>query len=263
MKINFHLILFIYAPGLLLLLLSIFKDRFEFTNNALKLCNWSLLPGAVVIFSLLSGETIRSLWYVNLIPLLKNYPYNPFNFEVFVFLYCYLILGLAYVFLKYSHKASIVEVFDLRFIHFPFILKICGVLIVINIFSIYLLDFNLLLSPQKAVLEDIKSMDVKHTILFSFVTIVLGPIVEESVFRGLIYPPLYRKVGRRFAIVLTSLIWTYGHFEALYPSIQLSIVGIFIKGVFLAWLYDRSGSLIHPLVLHMFINSWVVVYYFR
>lgn len=260
MKVNFLLILFIYAPVLLLLLLSIFKDRFEYTTNALKLCNWSLLPGAVIVFLLLSGETIKSLWYVNLIPLLKNFPYNPFNFEVFIFLYCYLILILAYVFIKYIHKTSIVEVFNLKFIHFPFIFKVCAILAVINIFSIYLLDFNLLLSPQKAVLEDIKSMDVKHTILFLFVTIVLGPIVEESVFRGLIYSPLYRKVGRHFAIILTSLIWTYGHFEALYPNIQLFIIGIFIKGIILGWLYDRSGSLTHPIVFHMFLNSWIIYY---
>lgn len=260
MKINYHLLLFIYAPVLLLLLISVFKDRFEHPNNALKRCNWSLLPGTVVIFFTLSGEIIKSLWYVNLIPILKNFSYNPFNFEVFVFFYYCLILIIVYVFLKYIHNTSIVEVFDLKFIQFPFIMKVCGILAVINIFSIYLLDLNLLLNPQESVMETIKLLDTKHIILFSFVTIVVAPIVEESIFRGLLYAPLYRKVGRRLAIILSSLIWAYIHFDVLYPSIQIGIVGIFVIGVFLAWLYDRSGSLIHPIVFHMFKNSWILLY---
>lgn len=257
--VNYGLVIFIYFPVLLLALIAVFKDKFELANKALKSCNWTLLPVIVVLFFFLSSEIIRSLWYVNVIPILEKYPYNPSNWVVFSFFYYWLGIILIYVLLRYIYKVSIIEVFNLKLSQIPFILKVCSVLAVINIMSIYLLDLELFLNPR-SVKEIINSMDTKHIILFSFMAIVFGPIVEESIFRGLIYGPLFRKVGRRFAIILTSLIWTYVHFEALYPSIEPFIIGLFISGIVLTWLYDRSGSLIHPIIFHMFKNSWILLY---
>ncbi len=235
-----------------------FKDRFEPTNKALKLCNWSLLPAVVALFFSLSSEIIRSLWYANLLPFLDKYPYKPSNLEVFTFFYCLLILSLAYVVLRFVYKVSISEVFNLKVAEFRFILKLCALLAVINLLSIYLLDLNILFNPQKADLSYIKSMDGLHIVLYTFVTILLVPVVEETVFRGLMYGPLYRKVGRIFAIMLSSLIWTHAHFEPSMPSI-----GIFAVGIWLAWLYDRNGSLIQPIVFHIFKNSWIMFYFFK
>ena len=166
-----------------------------------------------------------------------------------------IILISLYLFLKYAYKISIIKVFHLNFSQVPFILKFCAVLTVINIFCLRFLDFNLLLNPKISEIGYMKSLDIKQLALFFLVTIVLAPILEESLFRGLLYSPLYRKVGRYLAIILSSLIWTVGHFQPLLPS-----VGIFMAGILLTWLYDRSGSLIHPIIFHIFINSWIVLY---
>ena len=128
----------------------------------------------------------------------------------------------------------------------------------LNIFGIIILDFNVMLLPQKTDLAILKSGDNKVILLYFLNTIILGPIVEESIFRGIMYSPLYRKVGQTAAIILTSIIWTHAHFESLLPS-----VGIFINGLILGWLYNRSGSLIHPVIFHMFRNSWTIIYYVK
>ncbi len=255
MIINYELVLFVYCPVLLLLLIAKFRDRFEPRNEALKSCNWSLFPAIIALFFILSGEVIRSLWYVKLIPILKKVPYNASNWEIFSFFYISITLILLYIYLNYVHKISIVKAFHLKLSQIPFILKFCAVLTIINIFCLRFLDFNLLLNPKISEIGYIKSLDIKQVALFFLVTIVLAPILEESLFRGLLYSPLYRKVGRYLAIILSSLIWAVGHFQPLLPS-----VGIFMTGILLAWLYDRSGSLIHPIIFHIFINSWIVFY---
>lgn len=253
MVINYKLLIFIYSPVLLLSFIAIFRDRYEPQNKAFELCNWSLISVICILSFALSGNVIPSFW--SYIPILKNYVYTPSNSEMFNFFYYFFLMILVYVFLRYIHKASIIEVFDLKFIHFSFILKLCAVLTLINILSIYFFDSNLMLNPQNTELEYIKSMDMKHIILYCFVTIVFAPVVEESIYRGLLYVPLYRKLGRTIAIILSSLVWTHAHFESL---LHLNI-GIFIIGIILAWLYDRKGSLITPVIFHMFKNIWIIL----
>lgn len=257
MMINYKLIFFVYAPVLLLLLLSLLRDRFEPENRTIKTCSWSLLPGIIVIGLFLSGEVIRSLWYANLIPGLKEYQYNPTNVEVFAFIYFLLLMLSAYLFLRHVYKVSLTTLFDYKSVNFYFLTKLYVILSVINISSIRLLDLNLFLNQQE-VAELAKSFDVTHSVLFIITSIIIGPIAEELIFRGLIYSPLYRKVGRTSAIILSSLIWTQGHFASLKASI-----GIFAVGLLLAWLYDRKGSLIYPLGFHMFKNVWILIYFLK
>jgi membrane protease YdiL (CAAX protease family) len=99
-------------------------------------------------------------------------------------------------------------------------------------------------------------MNLGDFVLYFIGIAVIGPISEECLYRGLIYTPLYRKVGRFLALVISSILWTHGHYYSLLLS-----VGVFINGLILGWLYDRRGSLIQPIVFHMFKNSWIFVYY--
>lgn len=231
------------------------KDRFRSHNNLLKVQKWSLTPVIITLIIFLSDYIIKVFW--SQIPILKKYEYTPFAWDVVAFFFFLLILFFVFLYLHSIYNISLIEAFNLKLSEVPFILKICAVLTVINISSIYFIDFNLLLNVQGADLEMLKSMDMKRLTLFFLVTVIIAPLVEEIIFRGLVYSPLYRKVGRHIAIVISSLLWTHVHFFPLLPSLSL-----FIVGIFLGWLYDRSGSLIHPIVFHMFKNCWILIYFF-
>lgn len=254
MIIDYQLLFYMYATVFLLILIGGLNDRFTPENKVLKTYNWSLTPAIIVLSFSLSGWVIKSFWFQ--IPILKKYEYNPFTWDIVALFWFLLILIITYLILRYIYSVSISDAFNLKLNQLPFILKVCAVLTAVNILSINLLDLNLLLTPQETDLRILKSMDTRAFILYSFVTVIIAPIAEESLFRGLIYSPLYRKVGRCLAIILSSLIWTHSHFYPLLPSI-----GVFITGLILGWLYDRSGSLVHPIVFHMFRNSWILVYY--
>ncbi|MFO0753328.1 MAG: type II CAAX endopeptidase family protein [Thermodesulfovibrionales bacterium] len=252
--IDYKTILFKYLIAVPLLLIFILKDRHTPANKSLQAQQWSLIPGIALIAIAMSNTIIQAFW--NRIPVLQNYSPSTAHWLTVVFFYYTFVLGLGFASLYYVYKVSIIETFKLRLNYLPFILKICFFLLLANILSTHFLGINLLLSPPKFQIEAIKSMDLKIFLWFAFLSIFLGPIVEEVVYRGIVYSPIYRKLGKGIAVILTSMLWTYGHSQDLVGS-----VNIFVFGVILAWLYDRSGSLLHPIILHSFRNSWIIIYY--
>jgi membrane protease YdiL (CAAX protease family) len=83
---------------------------------------------------------------------------------------------------------------------------------------------------------------------FIFVFCILGPPVEELLFRGVLYN-FYKKKGILPAIILSSVIFSMLHFN-LY-----GIVSIFIIGVFLALLYEITQCFWVPVLVHSSVNT--------
>jgi membrane protease YdiL (CAAX protease family) len=79
--------------------------------------------------------------------------------------------------------------------------------------------------------------------------VVLAPIAEELFFRGVVFNAFRRERGRR---------WAYIGSAALFAVIHLSLVAlvpIFLLGLALAWVYERTGSLLAPIVMHAVVNG--------
>lgn len=78
---------------------------------------------------------------------------------------------------------------------------------------------------------------------------VLGPVLEELMFRGAITRELLRKFSPATAIVISGLLFGLVHFN---PA--QSVVG-FLMGMLLAWLYYRTRSVVPGIVVHVLNNS--------
>ena len=133
MIINFKALFYVYASVLLLLLIFMIRDRYVPSNKILASQHWSLSPAIAILGLFSSYVVIKSCW--NYIPILKNFEYSFCNWEVVAFLHSCSILFLVYTFLRYIYKEPINEIFDLRLAQFPFILKVCAILTLINIGS--------------------------------------------------------------------------------------------------------------------------------
>lgn len=77
-------------------------------------------------------------------------------------------------------------------------------------------------------------------LLFGFV----GPIAEEIFFRGFAYRVLRQRFGRRSGMVLSAMLFAAIHVD------PISQVPIFLIGLVMAHLYERTGSLAAPIGLH-------------
>ena len=93
-------------------------------------------------------------------------------------------------------------------------------------------------------------------------TVLLAPIVEEALFRGILFG-LIRKKNRTAAYIISFLVfstyhlWTYAlkGFDIRYIFYMLQ----YLPGsIALARCYEKSGTIWSPVILHMMINAVVV-----
>ena len=90
-------------------------------------------------------------------------------------------------------------------------------------------------------------------ILIIIVNVILAPIVEEIVFRGLTYRRIREKLGVTAAIILTSLMF------GLYHMNMVQFIYATLLGLLLAYYVEKSNSLVPCILAHMAANSFAVI----
>ena len=86
--------------------------------------------------------------------------------------------------------------------------------------------------------------------LLIFTLVIVGPIAEEVLFRGVILPRLAPLLGAGWAAVLTS-----GLFAVLHLQYGFGMHLVFLYGLMLSWARLRTGGLPAPIAMHMAINA--------
>jgi len=76
-------------------------------------------------------------------------------------------------------------------------------------------------------------------------TVVLTPVFEEIVFRGLLFATLRRRFGTSVAAVLSAAIFAVAHGYGV-----LGFAAVFWSGLLWAWAYERTGSLLPSIASH-------------
>lgn len=79
--------------------------------------------------------------------------------------------------------------------------------------------------------------------LFFLAAVLIAPVTEELVFRGLLYG-LFRPLGVPAALVLTTGLFILAHNLRALPLTQA------VGGVVFALAYESSGSLLTPIIVH-------------
>ena len=92
-----------------------------------------------------------------------------------------------------------------------------------------------------------------------FVTIILAPIIEETLIRGLVFGSQHR-TSRALAYVVSCFLFVFMHnwqYFALYPvgSVLLSCLPYIPAAIALGWVYEKSSTIWAPITLHALINA--------
>ena len=111
---------------------------------------------------------------------------------------------------------------------------------------------NLYSYPQQYLLDPASTL---------LVLVVLMPLVEEPLFRGLLFGTV-RGYSRALAYVLSTLVYAlycvwqfvfgYGGVDPRYLLVMIQYVPMSLA---LTWCYDRGGSIWNPILLHMVLNG--------
>jgi uncharacterized protein len=86
-----------------------------------------------------------------------------------------------------------------------------------------------------------------------FVVAVLGPVVEEIVFRMVIFGALFKRFGFWIAALGSGFAFAVIHLDFSHLLVYLAM------GVVFAWLYVKTKRIIVPIIAHVGINSFVML----
>ncbi|NTW97864.1 MAG: CPBP family intramembrane metalloprotease [Oscillochloris sp.] len=104
-------------------------------------------------------------------------------------------------------------------------------------------------NPQVDAISGGKAMSLGELGAGMLLIAVLVPVIEEMFFRGMLYPLLRRRLPAALAIAVNAAIFSVVH------MIPMLIPGLFVVGLILAFLRERSGSIWPGVLYHAMQNG--------
>jgi hypothetical protein len=121
---------------------------------------------------------------------------------------------------------------------------------------LYLAAFLLTLAfgGQGTALDRLVESSRSAALLIAFLAVATAPIVEESIYRGILYPALERASGATVAIVLVTFLFAIPHVPQYWPNLGV-IASITLLSVVLTVLRAKTGRLLPCIVVHFVFNG--------
>jgi membrane protease YdiL (CAAX protease family) len=106
-------------------------------------------------------------------------------------------------------------------------------------------------TPEQQMVVKVLEQNQSHAwrAVFALAAIIMAPLVEETIFRGILYPLLKYRGYPRLAIWGTSLFFAAVHLNLL------TFLPLFLLALVLIWVYERTDTLLAPIAAHSFFNT--------
>jgi len=115
--------------------------------------------------------------------------------------------------------------------------------------SLALQSFGAEPETQKAVQLVQSETAPGNQLALGVIAIVIAPVIEELLFRGVFYPTI-KQLGRPvLAVVGVSLLFALSHANAM------TFAPLALLSVALIWLYEKTNNLLAPIVAHALFNA--------
>jgi hypothetical protein len=114
-------------------------------------------------------------------------------------------------------------------------------------------------TPNQRLVEDLeRSREIVPVVLFALGAVVMAPIVEEALYRGLLFRALLRRVEPGAAVFISALVFAGVHWLGD-PNAFRSLPALAALGVVLAMRALRTGSLSTCILIHAGFNLTTTV----
>lgn len=90
----------------------------------------------------------------------------------------------------------------------------------------------------------------------AFFAVVLAPVAEEFLFRGVLFPFIKQRGWPKTAWIGVSLLFAFIHLNT--PT----FVPLFVLALVLTWVYDHTDCLLAPITMHSLFNAANLVVFF-
>lgn len=119
--------------------------------------------------------------------------------------------------------------------------------VVCNLILILLLDLDKGSENTQAIIKLAKLNPA-----FIVIPSLIAPILEEIIFRGIIFKRLFERFPFLVSAVISSAIFAFMHGDLPF------FLSYFLIGIIFCYLYKRTNSILVPILTHMLMNSFVV-----
>jgi membrane protease YdiL (CAAX protease family) len=102
---------------------------------------------------------------------------------------------------------------------------------------------------EQAAVELLLSASVSGRIALGLAAVILAPLAEEFLFRGVLYPAVKQAGFPRLALWGTAALFAVIHFNLV------TLVPLLLLALALTWLYETSNNLLAPIAAHTAFNA--------
>lgn len=127
---------------------------------------------------------------------------------------------------------------------------------IVNLISSY---YNTAPDMQDVVKWMLEEKSLFVIICLVFFGIIVAPILEEILFRGFLQSALKNTFGSRYALVISASLFAVVHMDVF------AFLQIFILGILLGYLYEKTQTLAASIFVHILHNSLTLIFllYFK
>lgn len=219
---------------------------------------WSVLEAGLILVVMLASAFITPFlqgdWLHQAGRLLS--PQNPILGEVFLNALCKgaLFIGLVGVVVIRKYRLSWCDIGlkkdeEKRWLKVGIGQGVLIFLVVTFLGMIMMIFFPVNIQPQPIAEVLGTARDVRSMVLAIGVASVIAPLSEEIYFRGVLYPALAKLIGRNLALLAASALFGLLHFDLI------RFIPITLGGVWLTYLYEKTGSLYTSILAHATWNT--------
>lgn len=239
-------LIFTTISQIFFLILLFAKDKNDGEKELFKKQQWKALDVIIVICSI--NIFIYIIHFLSQIPsiyLILKFS-NLFLFHLFLFL---LLIALFIFRFKQNFRVLGFNKNNLK--------KVIGLGIAVAIIGYLCFSALYLLigkpgSYALEVIEELRSLkNFTDYTLYVFVSIIFAPFVEESIFTGILYSPYRKKYGPYKAIIISAIFFSISH-------VGVGILPVIIGGILKSMLYEKTESIISPIIAHSLYNLFAV-----
>ncbi|MBN1527046.1 MAG: CPBP family intramembrane metalloprotease [Candidatus Omnitrophica bacterium] len=258
------LIFAIFLLGLvfdiMLLSMKLSRKALDIRTRILESIRWGMLDVArVVVLFFFFGYTLVVIesFLISVFPLLRD---DNFRMMFNTSILDVLVIALIIYFVADRHKEGLAKLgITLKNFRRNVFYGITGYVAAIPVLAAVLVATTIVINltkymPEKQPIVELFLKEKDATFLFysSLFTAIVGPFAEELFFRGFMYSAVKKYTGVFWAMAATS---------ALFAALHSNLAGfapIMVLGMLLAYLYEKTGSLVSSITVHIIHNLGMV-----
>jgi membrane protease YdiL (CAAX protease family) len=107
---------------------------------------------------------------------------------------------------------------------------------------------------KKTDLDQILDSSRAAALTLAFIAVATAPLIEEMIYRGLLYSALQRAIGRWFAVMVVAMMFAGLHVYQYRQNIG-AILSISLLSFVLTYIRARTGRLLPCFVIHLVFNG--------